>query len=791
VVLVLVDPALSASVGFALSVLATAGLLTLAPSWRDALRRRRLPRGVAEALAVPAAAQVACAPVIAAISGQVGIVAVPANLLAVFAVAPATLLGIGATLLSVAWPSGAALLARVAGVPTAWLVMVAEHGSRVPGGSVAWPAGPSGGLLLAAALGGALLLARAPAVRRAALCAACVLAVVAVPIGAIAPGWPPTGWVMVACDVGQGDTLVLNAGPHTAVVVDAGPDPVTADHCLRRLGVRRIPLLVITHLHVDHIGGLAGVLRGRTVTAVELGPLPEPAPAWTGLQQQAGRAGIAVLRSAVGERRTVGAIHLQVVGPSAAFHGTRSDPNNSSIVLRVSVAGHTLLLAGDAEVEAQDALLAAGADLRADVLKVPHHGSAYGDPRFFDRVRPVVALVSVGAGNPYGHPSASVLARLSRSGARVGRTDRDGDLAVAVRAGRLFVVNSGGRRPANRTVHRATARAPPPHGHATIGPMSSDLLAPLRLVAGDEELLVSRAVTEVFAAARAADPGAEFHDLAAGEVTAGGLAELLSPSLFGGRRVVVVRDGQDATKDVAAALLAHAADLAADVTLVVTHLGGAKGKALVDGLSKAGAVVVLCAKLRRPSERLSFVRGEVRAAGGSIDEAAAQALLDAVGTDLRELSSACAQLVSDTGGTVDAAAVARSHRGRAEVTGFAVADSVLVGDVAGALSSLRWALSLGVDPVPIADAMADGIRTVSRVASARRANGAAVAGALRMPVWKVDRAQRQARGWSADGLGRAMGLAASLNADVKGVAGDTRYALERAVLAIAAERARP
>ncbi|MEP6696974.1 MAG: DNA polymerase III subunit delta [Pseudonocardiales bacterium] len=321
--------------------------------------------------------------------------------------------------------------------------------------------------------------------------------------------------------------------------------------------------------------------------------------------------------------------------------------------------------------------------------------------------------------------------------------------------------------------------------------MSSELLAPLRLVAGDEELLVSRAVAEVISAARAADADAEFQELAAADVTAGGLSELLSPSLFGGRRVVVVRDGHEAGKEAAAALLAHAADLAADLTLVVTHAGGAKGKGLAEGLTRAGAVVVPCGKLRRPSDRLSFVRQEVRAAGASMDDAAAQALLDAVGTDLRELSSACAQLVSDTAGAIDVAAVARCHRGRAEVSGFAVADNALVGDVAGALSSLRWALSLGVDPVPIADALADGIRTISRVASTRRSNGPAVAAALRMPVWKVERAQRQARGWSAEGLGRAMSVAAGLNADVKGKAGDTRYALERAVLAIAAQRRMP
>lgn len=318
--------------------------------------------------------------------------------------------------------------------------------------------------------------------------------------------------------------------------------------------------------------------------------------------------------------------------------------------------------------------------------------------------------------------------------------------------------------------------------------MSTNLLAPLHLIQGDEEFLVSRAVADVIAAARSTDAEAEIHDLTAGEISPGGLAELVSPSLFGGRRVVIVRAGQDAGKELAAALLGQAADLADGVTLAVTHAGGARGKALADGMVKAGAIVTACSRPRRPSERLSFVREEVRGFGGTIGEPAAQALLEAVGSDLRELASACSQLVSDTGGTVDVAAVARCYRGRAEVTGFTVADNALAGDVAGALASLRWALSLGVDPVPIADAIADGIRTVSRVAASPRGNAHSVAGALNMPPWKVERAQRQARGWSAGGLGRAMQLAAELNADVKGNAGDTVYALERAVLAIARER---
>ncbi|MGB9377277.1 MAG: DNA internalization-related competence protein ComEC/Rec2, partial [Mycobacteriales bacterium] len=459
--LVLLDPALARSAGFALSVAATAGLLLLAAPWRDALRRR-LPPGAAEAIAVPAAAQVACTPLIAAISGQIGLVAVPANLLAVPAVAPATVLGVAAALVSPVWPLAAEFLARLAAVPTSWLVLVARHGAHVPGAVLSWPAGTVGALSLAGVLALALVLGRARSVRQTAMFAAGLTAVFALPLRVVAPGWPPPGWVMVACDVGQGDALVLAAGPGSAIVVDTGPEPSAVDGCLRRLRIRRIPLLVITHLHADHVGGLSGVERGRSVAAIEVGPLREPAPAWHSLQHSAAVAHIPIVSAAVGEVRRVAALNLQVLAPAGAFSGTRSDPNNSSIMLRVRVSGRTLLLAGDAEVAAQQALLGTGTDVRADVLKVAHHGSSYQDWRFLSAAHPALALVSVGADNPYGHPSTAVLDRLRRLGARVERTDRDGDIAVAVQSGRLLVVARGPahRRPLRSAPH-AGSRAPP------------------------------------------------------------------------------------------------------------------------------------------------------------------------------------------------------------------------------------------------------------------------------------------------------------------------------------------
>jgi DNA polymerase-3 subunit delta len=318
--------------------------------------------------------------------------------------------------------------------------------------------------------------------------------------------------------------------------------------------------------------------------------------------------------------------------------------------------------------------------------------------------------------------------------------------------------------------------------------MTPPAVHPLSLVLGDEELLVARAVAEAIAAARAVDPESDVREFAAATLLPGELAESLSPSLFGDRRVIVIQDGHDAKKELVTAILDYARDPDQDVSLVVTHAGGAKGKALTEALREAGATVVPAARLTRHRERMEFVRNEIRRLGGKCPEDAAEALLAAVGNDLRELAAACSQLMVDTDGRITAQTVARYYRGRAEVSGFTVADAAMVGDVPGALEALRWALHVGVDPVPIADAIADGVRTVARVASAGRGNPYQLASTLGLPAWKIERAQRQARGWTPEALVEAMRVAAVCNAEVKGVSDDRGYALERAVVAVAAAR---
>lgn len=321
-----------------------------------------------------------------------------------------------------------------------------------------------------------------------------------------------------------------------------------------------------------------------------------------------------------------------------------------------------------------------------------------------------------------------------------------------------------------------------------MGGVTPASLAPILLVLGDEELLATRAVTEAVAKVRGVDPEADVREYQASALTVGEIAEMLSPSLFGGRRLLILRSGQDARKDLVAALLAYAKNPDPDVQLLVLHLGGAKGKAFADGLRAAGATVVPATKLKGHRDRVAFVRDEIRRAGGKCTDDAAEALIAAVGNDLRELAAACSQLIADTDGRISADTVSRYYRGRVEVTGFTVADATMVGDVPAALEALRWALHVGVDPVPIADALADGVRTVARVASAGRGNPYQLASSLGMPAWKVERAQRQGRGWTPEGLVRAMQVAAECNAAVKGGSDDRAYALERAVFSVAAAR---
>jgi competence protein ComEC len=441
--LLLWSPGLAVSPGFTMSVLATAAIILVAPGWAAALRRRHVPPGVAEGVAVAAAAHAVSAPVIAAMVGRVSLVAIPANVLAEPVVVAATVLGFLAAVLAPVSIGLAASVAWLAGWPTRWLVLDGEFFGGLHGAALPWPGGLAGGLALLAVIASIVAVARRAGPRRVLAAGAAAALVVQLPVRSVASGWPPSGWLFAACDVGQGDGLVLDAGAHSAVVVDTGPDPVPMDRCLRDLGVKDIPLLVLTHYHLDHVGGVVGAMHGRHVGRVLAGPLLDPASGVQLVRDALRPRHLPVRSPPPGASYAVGAVHLTVLAPAAPAHGTRSDPNNSSIVIRATVHGVRILLTGDAELYEQQALLAAGVDLRADVLKVPHHGSAYSDPRFLAAVHARVAVVSVGAHNDYGQPSPHLLGMLARLDVPLHRTDQDGDVVISGSQGQLSVVARG------------------------------------------------------------------------------------------------------------------------------------------------------------------------------------------------------------------------------------------------------------------------------------------------------------------------------------------------------------
>jgi competence protein ComEC len=246
-------------------------------------------------------------------------------------------------------------------------------------------------------------------------------------------GWPPDGWVMVACDVGQGDATVVATGDGSAMLVDVGPEPIAVDRCLDRLRVDRLPVVALTHAHADHVGGWSGAVSGRDVGAVVVGP--------TG----GDRGVMAPHRVVAGQTFRVGQLWVEVLWPGADAQGGSdgSAMNDASLVLRVTVSGPRpvrLLLTGDVEPDAQEALLRLHPDLAADVLKVPHHGSGRQADRFFEAVGARVATISAGDDNDYGHPAAAALRLLRDHGVAWWRTDTDGDIAVVMRDGRLSVM---------------------------------------------------------------------------------------------------------------------------------------------------------------------------------------------------------------------------------------------------------------------------------------------------------------------------------------------------------------
>ena len=438
VVLVVTSPPMASSWGFALSVAATGGLILLAgPMVSRWGQGGRVRTAVVGALALTIGAQVATLPLIAAFGDGLSLVSVPANLLAAPAVAPVTVLGLLAAITGTFAPPIATILARCAEPFAAWIAWVAQTTAAWPAATLPWPGGLPGALLaavVAAVLVYAIRRHRGRHERtgrpRTLVLGAVVLATVAV-LALRLPeraGWPPPDWIALACDVGQGDALVLRGDSGGAIVIDAGPDPLAIDRCLGDAGIDRVDLLVLTHHHADHVDGVPGVIEGRRISAALVSPLREPV-------EQADKVedwldGIPTTPARAGQALQVDGIALTVLWPQRIIRGPESAPNNASVVVLAEVRGVRMLLLGDVEVAAQVALRTSLAGPGVDVVKVPHHGSRFQDPALAAWTAGRIAVISVGEGNRYGHPAPETLRAWEYAGALVARTDLAGDVAI-------------------------------------------------------------------------------------------------------------------------------------------------------------------------------------------------------------------------------------------------------------------------------------------------------------------------------------------------------------------------
>ena len=431
---VLGDPWQSRDAGFALSVSATAGLLLFAP--RIAARMPTHKR-LAGALAPPIAATIFCSPIVVALSGYLSPMSVLANLLAAPLVAPITVLGFIAALVSPVAPWISEFILFFIRVPAGFITTIAHGIGGFPVLSI-----HTGviGFVVVSTIIALIVLFKKSWKKSSATLLILILSLTWI------QRWPAGDWQIAQCDVGQGDSLVINLGYSKAIVIDVGADPILQNKCLKSLGIRDVPLLILSHFHADHVGGLSGLLQGRKVAQVWISNNLEPA-------NESARAlklldGSVVTTVQKGFIAQIDQVRLEVLWPQASVKvfselpGDGSAINNSSIAVVVSTFDWNLFAAGDLEPPAQQELLSAVGPV--DIYKVSHHGSKYQDPALMAALSPEVALISVGARNPYGHPAPEVIDALTRIGAQVFRTDLDGAIAITAKAHQLRVRKSKG-----------------------------------------------------------------------------------------------------------------------------------------------------------------------------------------------------------------------------------------------------------------------------------------------------------------------------------------------------------
>ena len=424
------DPWQARDAGFALSVLATAGLLLFAPriiAWLS----KYLPKLISEALAPPIAATIFCSPVLIAIAGYLAPMSVIANLLAAPAVAPITIIGFISALISPIAPFVTRVLIFVIHFPAAFIAWIAHWAAQFP--VLQMSSAILIGLLIALWFARTLLQAHWKKYVAVALCVLLFITWIS--------RWPGGEWSVANCDVGQGDSSVINLGNHRAIVVDVGPDAALEDACLKALGIREIPLLILTHFHADHVEGLPGLLKKRSIGQVWVSNNSDPI--FESERVQNWLKGVDVQVVTRGMQSRISNMQINVLWPLTTTQQFATNPgdgsaiNNSSIATMISSPDFSFFAAGDLEPPVQELLRA---DVtHVDIYKVSHHGSKYQDPEFMSLLSPAIAMISVGAGNTYGHPAPQTVAALTRLGARVVRTDTDGAIAITAKNHRLSI----------------------------------------------------------------------------------------------------------------------------------------------------------------------------------------------------------------------------------------------------------------------------------------------------------------------------------------------------------------
>ncbi|MEN9679921.1 MAG: hypothetical protein RLZ57_1050 [Actinomycetota bacterium] len=375
-VVVICDPWQARDPGFALSVLATTGILLISPKLK-----------IPEFVAIPISATILCTPIIIGLSGYLSFASIPANILSAPLVAPITVLGF----ISAIFPPISPIAIPIAKL---FAILISE---------IAWIASGFPVLNISTLIFLIILIIVTTLKRKFLIYLALIFLVLT-----WLQRWPNVDWQIANCDVGQGDALVVNLGHGQAAVFDTGPEPKLMRNCLRSLGIKSVPLVLITHAHKDHAGGIFGVPNpGKVITA-----------------------------AIEGDTFQVGDVKIEILWPTRQLiNGGNnfeelseegSALNNQSIVARVTSPKFSLLVTGDIEPSAQEQLIPLIS--KVDVYKVAHHGSKYQNAFFTKKLEPKYSIISVGHGNKYGHPSQGTLELLASS--QVLRTDLNGAVAI-------------------------------------------------------------------------------------------------------------------------------------------------------------------------------------------------------------------------------------------------------------------------------------------------------------------------------------------------------------------------